>query len=216
MRKCGFCRRPAHDARTCHLKQAIYQKYRALCSLYRRKVLEEMCVLGLGVGALVNLTPRNSSPILSIVKDIKWDRIYPGSDASNYCVQLERLGPLPDDAHRGFSDFRRRSLGHRHITHLLSRPMMGEIYQRDDLYQRHLDAGGAELEMVSPVNVGLINPPSDWLSGELAKYANMNPLRDLNGKDETLYGLNYEMNHFAYFSGVLGMKENEKYFESFF
>jgi hypothetical protein len=94
--------------------------------------------------------------------------------------------------------------------------MMGEIYQRDDVYQRHLDAGGAELEMVSPVNVGLINPPSDWLSGELANYANMNPLLDVNGKPETLHGLNYEMNHFAYFSGVLGMKENEKYFESFF
>ena len=216
MRKCGFCRKPGHDARTCHLKQTVYQKYRALCSLYRRKVLEEMCVLGLGVGALVNLTPRGSSPILSIVKDINWNSIYPGSNGSNYCVQLERLGPLPDGHHRAMTGFKRRSLGHRHLTHLLSRPMMGEIYQRDDVYQRHLDAGGAELEMVSPVNVGLINPPSDWLSGELANYANMNPLLDVHGKPQTLYGLNYEMNHFAYFSGVLGMKENEKYFESFF
>ena len=213
-RKCGFCRKTGHNAKTCHTKKTIQQQYTGLCSAYRRKVLEEMCVMGLGVGALVTLTPRNSNPILAIVKDIKWNKIYPASDGSNYCIQLERLGPLPDDAHRGWSEFRRRSLGHRHLTHLLSRRMMGNIYQRDDVYERHIKAGGSELEVVSPVIVGSINPPADWLNGELTNYDNENPFRQ-DGKDLSLWNLEYEIPHFAYFADVLGMKETEKFFESF-
>ena len=170
--------------------------------------------MGLGVGALVTLTPRNSNPILAIVKDIKGNKISPASDGSNYCIQLERLGPLPDDAHRGWSEFRRRSLGHRHLTHLLSRRMMGNIYQRDDVYERHIKAGGSELEVVSPVIVGSINPPADWLNGELTNYDNENPFRQ-DGKDLSLWDLEYEIPHFAYFADVLGMKETEKFFESF-
>ena len=213
-RKCGFCRKPGHNAKTCHTKKTIQQKYTGLCSAYRRKVLEEMCVMGLGVGALVTFQTRSTEPILAIVKDIKWDRIYPGSDASNYCVKLERLGPLPDDHHRAMTDFKWRSLGHRHLTHLLTRPMMGEIYQRDDVYERHIEAGGSELKVVSPVSVGAINPPADWLNGELTNYDNANPFKQ-EGKDKSLWDLEYDIPHFAYFADVLGMKETEKYFESF-
>ena len=214
-RKCGFCRKPGHNAKTCHAKKTIQEKYRGLCSAYRRKVLEEMCVMGLGAGALVVFNPRGAEkPILALVEDIKWDRIFPASDGSNYCIRLKRLGPLDDDHYKNWPVEKRRRLGTRHLTHMLTRPMMGEIYQRDDVYQKHLDAGGADMEVVSPVSVGLINPPSYWLSGELSNYDNANPLRR-EGKDLDLWGLNYEMSHFAYFAGVLGLKETEKYFESF-
>jgi len=214
-RKCGFCKKPGHNAKTCHTKKTIHQKYTGLCSAYRRKVLEEMCVMGMGVGALVTLTPRGTDPILAIVKNIKWDKIYPASDGSNYCIQLERLGPIDEDYYKHWNPQRKRSLGHRHITHLLSRPMMGNIYQRDDVYQRHLQAGGSELKVVSPVSVGAINPPADWLNGELTNYDNANPFKADAGKDKSLWDLEYEIPHFAYFADVLGMKETEKYFESF-
>ncbi len=215
-RKCGFCRKPGHNAKTCHAKKTIQEKYRGLCSAYRRKVLEEMCVMGLGAGALVSFKPRGAEnpTTLALVEDIKWDRIFPASDGSNYCVRLKRLGPLDDDHYKHWPAWKRRRLGSRHLTHMLTRPMMGQIYQRDDVYQKHLDAGGADMEVVSPVSVGLINPPSYWLSGELSNYDNSNPFKN-EGKDLDLWALNYEMSHFAYFAGVLGLKETEKYFESF-
>ena len=213
-RKCGFCRKPGHNAKTCHAKKTIQEKYTGLCSVYRRKVLEEMCVMGLGVGALVNLKLRDCEPILAIVKDIKWGKIYPASDGSQYCIQLERLGPIDEEHYRHWAPERKRALGKRHLSQMLTRPMMGEIYQRDDVYQRHLDAGGAEVEVVSPVNERLIAPPSDWLEGKLSTYGNENPFRH-EGKDRNLWDLQFEMHHFAYFADVLGMKEAEKFFESF-
>jgi len=215
-RKCGFCRKPGHNAKTCHTKKTIQEKYRGLCSAYRRKVVEEMCVMGLGAGALVNLKLRNQDPILALVEDIKWDRIYPASDGSNYCIRLKRLGPLDDDhwSFKSWSPEKRRRLGSRHLTHMLTRPMMGEIYQRNEVYQRHLDAGGAEMEVVSPVSVGLVNPPADWLNGELSKYDNENPFKR-EGKDLNLWDIEYEMSHFAHFAGVLGLEETQKFFESF-
>ena len=214
-RKCGFCRKPGHNAKTCHAKKTIQEKYRGLCSAYRRTVLEEMCVMGLGAGALVSFKPRGAEkPILAMVEDIKWHKIYPASDGSNYCVRLTRLGPIDEEYFKHWSPSRRRSLGSRHLTHMLTRPMMGQIYQRDDVYQKHLDAGGADMEVVSPVSVGLINPPSNWLSGELSDYDNANPFKN-EGKDVDLWALNYEMSHFAHFAGVLGLKETQKFFESF-
>ena len=214
-RKCGFCRKPGHNAKTCHAKKTIQEKYRGLCSAYRRKVLEEMCVMGLGAGALVSFNPRGAeNPILALVEDIKWDMIYPASDGSNYCIRLKKLGPLDDDHFKNWPAWKRRRLGSRHLVHMLTRPMMGQIYQRDDVYQKHLDAGGADMEVVSPVSVGLINPPSDWLGGELSNYDNANPFKN-EGKDVDLWALNYEMPHFAYFAGVLGLKETQKFFESF-
>ncbi len=110
-RKCGFCRKPGHNAKTCHTKKTIQQQYTGLCSAYRRKVLEEMCVMGLGVGALVTFQTRSTEPILAIVKDIKWHRIYPASDGSNYCIQLERLGPIDEEYYKHWSPERKRSLG---------------------------------------------------------------------------------------------------------
>jgi len=214
-RKCGFCKKPGHNAKTCHTKKETHSRYSTLTSAYRRVVLEEMCVMGLGVGALVNLKLRDRDPMLAMVKDIQWDRIYPASDGSNYCVQLERLGPIDEEYYKHWSPERARSLGKRHLNQLLTRPMMGEVYQRDDVYQRYLKAGGPELEVVSPVNVGLISPPSDWLGGELSERMVENPLKNAKGKDSSMWELNYEMAHFAYFSGVLGLKESEKYFESF-
>ena len=214
-RKCGFCRKPGHNAKTCHTKKTIQQQYTGLCSAYRRKVLEEMCVMGLGVGALVTLQTRSTEPMLALVKDIKWHRIYPASDGSNYCIQLERLGPIDEEYYRHWSPERRRSLGSRHLTHLLSRRMMGNIYQRDDVYERHIEAGGSQLKIVSPVSVGAINPPADWLNGELTNYENANPFKADGGNDKSLSDLEYEIPHFAYFADVLGMKETEKFFESF-
>ncbi len=213
-RKCGFCRKPGHNAKTCHTKQTIQEKYRGICSAYRRKVLEEMCVMGLGAGALVSLRLRDRDPLLALVEDIKWDNIYPASDGSNYCVRLRRLGPIDDEYYKNWPVEKRRRLGSRHLTHMLTRPMMGEVYQRDDIYQRHLEAVEHSMEMASPVGVGAINPPDYWLSGNLSHYDNVNPFKS-EGKDLDLWGLNYEMSHFAYFAGVLGMKETEKYFESF-
>ena len=214
-RKCGFCRKPGHNAKTCHTKQTIQKNYRAINSVYRRKVLEEMCVMGLGVGALVNFSPRGQKePIVALVKSIKWDRIFVASDGSSYCVQLERVMDPPEDQYSHFPPHRRRSLGQRHLIHTLSRPLMGEIYQRDDIYQRHLDAGGSELEVISPIPASHINPPADWLNGELSNYDNENPFK-CQGKDVTLWDLSYELNHFAYFAGVLGLKEMERYFSSF-
>ena len=67
-RKCGFCRKPGHNAKTCHTKKTIQEKYRAINSLYRRRVLEEMCIMGLGTGALVNFKPRgHAEPTVALV-----------------------------------------------------------------------------------------------------------------------------------------------------
>ena len=119
-RKCGFCRKPGHNAKTCHTKQTIQKNYRAINSVYRRKVLEEMCVMGLGVGALVNFSPRGQKePIVALVKSIKWDRIFVASDGSSYCVQLERVMDPPEDQYSHFPPHRRRSLGQRHLIHTL-------------------------------------------------------------------------------------------------
>ena len=215
-RKCSFCRKPGHTTKTCMLKKTIHQHYRSLTSVYRRKVLEEMCIMGFGVGALVNVhVQSNQEPILAMVKDIKWNRISPASDASMYCVQLERLGPIDEEYFKHWSPARRRSLGSRHLFELLSRPMMGEIYQRDDVYSNFLDNGGCSLELVSSVDSSTIIPPSDFLSGTLSEYANENPLKYEN-KDRSLSHMEYEFGHLAYYAGVLGMKEIEKYFASFF
>jgi len=214
-RKCGFCRKPGHNAKTCHTKQTIQKNYRAINSLYRRRVLEEMCIMGLGTGALVNFKPRrHAEPIVALVKGVKWSRIYAGSDGSSYCIQLERVMDPPEDQYSHLAPHRRRSLGSRHLTHALSRPLMGEVFQRDDVYQRHLDAGGSELEVISPILASHINPPADWLSGALTNYDNENPFK-YQGKDATLWNLSYELNHFAYYAETLGLKEIERYFSSF-
>jgi hypothetical protein len=213
-RKCGFCRKTGHNAKTCHTKQTIQKNYRALNSVYRRKVLEEMCIMGLGTGALVNFKPRGNEPIVALVKSVKWNKIYAASDGSSYCLQLERVMDPPEDHFSHLSPQRRRSLGSRHLAHALTRPMMGEFYQRDDVYQRHLDAGGSEIEVISPIPMAHINPPSDWLNGGLSNYDNENPFKS-QGKDETLWNLSYELNHFAYYAGTLGLKEIERYFSSF-
>ena len=215
-RKCSFCKKPGHNVKTCTLKQAIYQKFTALNSVFRRTVLEQLCVQGLGVGALVMFRPHNgtSDPILAIVTDINWDGIHAGSDGRSYIIGLERLGPIPEGYHRSINP---RSLGKRHLTHALSRPMMGEVYQRKEVWERFEWQGGREMEVVSPVNPEAINPPAEWLSGEISPnchYMN-NPLTT-DGKAAALWELRQsEMSHWAYYSGVLGMKESEKYFESF-
>ena len=73
------------------------------------------------------------------------------------------------------------------------------------------------MHVVSPVNPETINPPADWLSGEISTRVlePNNPLTT-DGKAAALWELrSSEMSDWAYYSGVLGMKENQKYFESF-
>jgi hypothetical protein len=215
-RKCGFCKKSGHNVKTCTLKQTIHKKFAALNSVFRRTVLEQLCTQGLGVGALVMFRPHNgtSDPILAIVREINWDNIHAGSDGRSYVIGLDRIGPVPEGYHRSINP---RSLGMRHLTHLLSKPMMGEIYQRKDVWERFEWQGGREMEVVSPVSPEAINPPSDWLSGEISTRvpSHNNPLTTDN-KAAALWELrSTEMSHWAYYSGVLGMKENEKYFQSF-
>ena len=216
-RKCSFCKKPGHNVKTCTLKNTIYQKFTALNSVFRRTVLEQLCVQGLGVGALVMFRPHNGTsgdPILAIVTDINWDGIHAGSNGRSYIIGLERLGPIPEGYHRSINP---RSLGKRHLTHALSRPMMGEVYQRKEVWERFEWQGGREMEVVSPVSPEAINPPSDWLSGEISTRVptHNNPLTTDN-KAAALWELKQsEMSDWAYYSGVLGLKENEKYFESF-
>jgi hypothetical protein len=215
-RKCGFCKKTGHNVKTCTLKNTIHKKFAALNSVFRRTVLEQLCTQGIGVGALVNLTihGRTEEPILAIVREINWDNIHAGSNGRSYIIGLERVGPPPEGYHRSVNP---RSLGTRHLTHLLSRPMMGEIYQRKDIWERFEWSGGRELQVVSPVSPEVINPPADWLSGEISTRVptHNNPLTTDN-KAAALWELKQsEMSDWAYYSGVLGMKENEKYFESF-
>jgi hypothetical protein len=215
-RKCSFCKKSGHNVKTCTLKHTIHKKFAALNSVFRRTVLEQLCTQGLGVGALVMFRPHNgtSDPILAIVREINWDNIHAGSDGRSYVIGLDRIGPVPEGYHRSISP---RSLGMRHLTHLLSKPMMGEIYQRKDVWERFEWQGGREMEVVSPVSPEAINPPSDWLSGEISTRvpSHNNPLTT-DDKAAALWELrSSEMSHWAYYSGVLGMKENEKYFQSF-
>ena len=215
-RKCGFCKKTGHNVKTCTLKNTIHKKFAALNSVFRRTVLEQLCTQGVGVGALVNLTihGRTEEPILAIVREINWDNIHAGSNGRSYIVRLDRIGPPPEGYHRSVNP---QSLGTRHLTHLLSRPMMGEIYQRKDIWERFEWSGGRELQVVSPVSPEAINPPADWLSGEISTRvpSHNNPLTTDN-KAAALWELKQsEMSHWAYYSGVLGLRENEKFFESF-
>ena len=215
-RKCGFCKKTGHNVKTCILKETIHSKFTALNSVFRRTVLEQLCTQGLGVGALVMFKPHNgtSDPVLAVVRDINWDNIHAGSDGRSYCIALNRVGPPPEGYHRSVNS---RSLGMRHLTHLLSRPMMGEVYQRKEVWERFEWQGGREMEVVSPVNPEAINPPADWLSGEISTRvpSHNNPLTTDN-KAAALWELKQsEMSHWAYYSGVLGLKETEKFFESF-
>jgi hypothetical protein len=215
-RKCGFCKKSGHNVKTCTLKETIYKKFTALNSVFRRRVLEELSVQGVGVGALVTLRPHNgtSDPILSIVRSIEWNAIHAGSEGRSYSIALERIGPPPEGYHRSVNP---RSLGTRHLTHLLSRPMMGEIYQRKEIWERFEWQGGREMEVVSPICTSTINPPADWLSGEISptSWERHNPLTT-GGKPVTLWELKQsEMSDWAYFAGVLGLKEIHRYFESF-
>ena len=215
-RKCGFCKKTGHNVKPCTLKQTIHKKFAALNSVFRRTVLEQLCTQGIGVGALVMFRPHNgtSDPILAIVREINWDNIHAGSDGRSYVIGLDRIGPIPEGYHRSIKP---RSLGMRHLTHLLSKSMMGEIYQRKDVWERFEWQGGREMQVVSPVSADAINPPADWLSGEISTRvpSHNNPLTTDN-KAAALWELKQsEMSHWAYYSGVLGMKENEKYFESF-
>lgn len=215
-RKCSFCKKSGHNVKTCTLKHTIHKKFAALNSVFRRTVLEQLCTQGLGVGALVNLHlhGRTDEPILAIVQGIEWDNIHAGSNGRSYIIGLDRVGPPPEGYHRSVNP---RSLGTRHLTHLLSRPMMGEIYQRKEVWERFEWQGGREIEVVSPVSPEVINPPADWLSGEISTRvpSHNNPLTTDN-KAAALWELKAsEMSDWAYYSGVLGMKENEKYFESF-
>ena len=215
-RKCGFCKKTGHNVKTCALKQTIHKKFAALNSVFRRTVLEQLCTQGIGVGALVMFRPHNgtSDPILAIVREINWDNIHAGSDGRSYVIGLDRIGPVPEGYRHSINP---RSLGMRHLTHLLSKPMMGEIYQRKDVLERFEWQGGREMQVVSPVSAGAINPPADWLSGEISTRvpSHNNPLTTDN-KAAALWELKQsEMSHWAYYSGVLGMKENEKYFQSF-
>ena len=83
-RKCGFCRHTGHNVSTCYTKRTIQKNYKALNSVYRGKVLEEMRIMGLGAGALVNFKPRTRErePIVALVKSVKWNRIYAASDGA--------------------------------------------------------------------------------------------------------------------------------------
>ena len=125
-RKCGFCKKAGHNVKTCTLKNTIHKKFAALNSVFRRTVLEQLCTQGVGVGALVNLTihGRTEEPILAIVREINWDNIHAGSNGRSYIIGLDRIGPPPEGYHRSVN---LQSLGSRHVTHLLSRLMMGEI-----------------------------------------------------------------------------------------
>ena len=217
-RKCGFCRHTGHNVSTCYTKRTIQKNYKALNSVYRGKVLEEMRIMGLGAGALVNFKPRTRErePIVALVKSVKWNRIYAASDGASYSLELERAMDPPEDHFAHLSPHRRRSLGSRHLAHTLTRPMMGEIYQREDVWERHLHAGGAEIEVISPINATHINPPSNWLNGDLCDTSdNENPFK-YQGKNAALWNLDYEMHHFAYFAETLGLKEIHRYFESFY
>jgi len=215
-RKCGFCKKTGHNVKTCTLKKTIHSKFTALNSVFRRAVLEQLCLQGMGVGALVMFKPHNgtSDPILAVVREIVWEGIHVGSEGRGYSIGLDRVGPIPEGYHRSINP---RSLGKRHLTHLLSRPMMGEIYQRKEVWERFEWQGGREMEVVSPVNSAEINPPPDWLSGEISTSAHdrFNPLADCGKTTPLLQLKQCEMSDWAYYSRVLGLKENEKYFESF-
>ena len=47
-RKCSFCEKPGHNIKTCSTKRVIHNKFIALNSAFRRRVLEELSVQGLG------------------------------------------------------------------------------------------------------------------------------------------------------------------------
>ena len=67
--------------------------------------------------------------------------------------------------------------------------------------------------MVSPVNPSSFNPPADWISGEMLGPSS--PFVDGACKNRNMQDMNWEAEHFAYYAGVLGLKESEKYFASF-
>ena len=216
-RKCSFCEKPGHNTKTCSAKRVIHNKFIALNSAFRRRVLEELSVQGIGVGALVTLRPHNgtSDPILSIVRKIDWNAIHAGSEGRSYCISLERIGPPPEGYHRSVNP---QSLGTRHLTHLLSRPMMGGIYQRKEVWERFEWQGGREMEVVSPVDDATINPPDGWLAGSVSnvEYCRHNPLADDNGKTKPLWDLRQsEFGEWAYYAGVLGLEETQRFFQSY-
>ena len=215
-RKCSFCKKPGHNVKTCSIKEDVYRKFTTVNSVFRRVVLEQLCVQGLGAGALVKFYPHNRTdePIVSIVREINWDNIHAGSDGRSYVIGLDRVGPPPEGYRRSINP---QSLGMRHLTHLLSRPMMGEIYQRKEIWERFEWSGGREMEVISPICTSTINPPADWLSGEIStRVASHNNPLTTNDKPAALWELKQsEMSHWAYYAGVLGLKEIHRYFESF-
>ena len=206
MRKCGFCQKPNHDIRTCHQKKTFVGHFKAVNAAYRRRAQEELSAIGFGVGTLVSRRARFSDEtVLSMVTRIDWDSIHCGSDGSRYSVAFEDIGPVPHPARGG------RTL--RLISHLFSRPMMGEIYQRKDVWERHVELGATGIKVVSPVNPSSFNPPADWISGEMLGPSS--PFVDGACKNRNMQDMNWEAEHFAYYAGVLGLKESEKYFASF-
>jgi len=216
-RKCGFCSTEGHNTKTCSAKRVIHNKFIALNSVFRRRVLEELSVQGIGVGALVTLRPHTgtSDPILSIVRKIDWNAIHAGSEGRSYSIALDRIGPPPEGYHRSVNP---RSLGTRHLTHLLSRPMMGEIFQRKEVWERFEWQGGREMEVVSPVDDATINPPDGWLAGSVSnvEFCRHNPLADDNGKTKPLWDLRQsEFSDWAYYAGVLGLEETQRFFQSY-
>ena len=90
--KCGFCKKTGHNVKTCALKETIHSKFTALNSVFRRTVLEQLCLQGVGVGALVMFRPHNgtSDPVLAVVREINWDNIHAGSDGRSYCIGLNQ------------------------------------------------------------------------------------------------------------------------------
>ena len=215
-RKCGFCRKPGHNAKTCYTKKEVYRNFATLNSVYRRTVLEEMCVMGLGVGALVNAYYRNEVT-LALVNSIRWDSIHCGIGGSTYCIGLERIAEPPEmAAYSHIPPNRRKALGNRHLNPVLSRKMMGANYQNERAWKYFQENEAPGMEIVSGVGASLIIPPDDWLTGEMPEHNRVNPLYSDDGRSsKNIDDLSYEMWHFEYFAGVLGLKEVQRFFESF-
>jgi len=95
---------------------------------------------------------------------------------------------------------------------------MGEIFQRKEVWERFEWQGGREMEVVSPMAEETINPPDGWLAGSVSnvEICRHNPLADDNGKTKPLWDLRQsEFGEWAYYAGVLGLEETQRFFQSY-
>jgi len=165
-RRCSYCREVGHTRRTCSELKDHKNRFQATNSAFRKKYLEALKGMGLGVGTLIKREhsfyrdgERTSEPMVFMVSNVNWTAVdfTEGIDQYKSCewFTVTSLPAAPE------TDRRYGNIVNGHFVQNLMSPPLESIYEQPYYWDR----GGWEI--VSPVSASCVQAsvPCGWSSG---------------------------------------------------